>query len=199
MFAAIALLAYAKGYLVFWPRPVSLRTTTIELVPMGDLDPAFLQAVADGAAEVYAVPCYVASDAWPTLADAYDATRGKYEAGLLLKDLVRRRTARGVRQIGMIADDITVGEMNFVFGYAQMPGTTAVMSLTRLHPRKDSDEAEKLFRDRATSIVIHELGHTFGFSHCRDERCVMAYTETAAGVDLSGREFCDSCASRLRR
>lgn len=196
--AAVSLAVCVKAYRVFWPHPISLRGATIEIVPMGEVDPQLLQAMAEGAAAVYGVPCRVASEAWPVPQSAYGAERGKYEAGLLLESLSGRRHTRGAHQLGVMDADITVGSMNFVFGYAQMPGSTAVMSLTRLRPKQEGEEGDNLLRERVASIAVHELGHTFGFHHCRDEGCVMAYTETAAGVDRSGRDLCERCAARLR-
>jgi archaemetzincin len=198
----LALLAIALAA-VWWrlsPPIIFLRSVRLEFVPVGEIDVQLVREVAQQVAEVYDVPYSVVAEPWPLPKAALEPHSGKYRAGIVRDDLKRRPRASGVHQIGLTDADLTVGDMNFVFGYAQMPGTTATMSLARLRPKaaREGEDAAALLRERAVRIAVHELGHTFGLGHCSDERCVMAYTETAAGVDLGGREFCPRCRARFR-
>jgi archaemetzincin len=170
----------------------------LDFVPIGEVDPEVMSHIAREAGRIYGVPVHVATEAYPLLPDTRDERRDIHLADRMLDAFQRRQVPRDTHQLGVTEAKLTVGDMNFVFGYAQMPGNSAVMSLERLRPKQSGAEAESLLRDRAVAIAVHELGHTFGFRHCQDEHCVMFYTETAAGVDRAGRQFCSRCAFRLR-
>lgn len=197
--ALLAVIVALGAYWLFWPHPISLRSVTLDFVPVGRLDGELLRGIAERTAQVYGVPYRLATEAMPLPEDALEVPTGKYRADGLLGKLKHRRPGRGVHRLGITEADVSIEDWNFVFGLAEMPGSTAIMSLAKLRPRRSSRESDALLRDRAVKIAVHELGHTFGFRHCGDERCVMCYTETAAGVDVTEETFCAKCRSRLRR
>jgi len=199
LLALLAVIVAARAYWLFWPHPISLRSVTSEFVPMGSLDGGLLRDIAEEAAQVYGVPYRLATRGMPLPEDALEIPTGKYRADALLRELKHRRPGRGVHRLGITEAEVSIEDWNFVFGLAEMPGSTAVMSLAKLRPKRSSRESGALLRERAVKIAVHELGHTFGFRHCGDERCVMSYTETAAGVDATEATFCAKCRSRLRR
>jgi archaemetzincin len=191
----------ALGALVwwrFWPHAVRLDGVTIEVTRLGAVDQELARAVAEGVSEAYGVPCRVSEREMPLPNKALDSSTGKYRAEILLGEL--RQGAAGGRDhlLGLTEANVSVEDWNFVFGLAEMPGTTAVMSLAKLRPKGRGPEADRLLRERAVKIAVHELGHTFGFRHCSDERCVMSFTQTAAGVDRTDAAFCANCRSRLQ-
>jgi archaemetzincin len=195
----LTVIVAARAYWLFWPRPISLRSVTLEFAPMGRLDGELLRDIAERTAQVYGVPYRLATEATQLPDGALEQRTRKYRADALLEELKHRRPGRGVHRLGITEADVSIEDWNFVFGLAEMPGSTAVMSLAKLRPRRPSRESDALLRQRAVKIAVHELGHTFGLRHCPDERCVMSYTETAAGVDRTGETFCAKCRSRLRR
>jgi len=188
-----------RAYWLFWPRPVSLRAVTLEFVPVGRLDGGLLRDIAERTALVYGVAYRMATNATALPEGALEAGTGKYRADALLRELKPQRPGQGVHRLGTTDADVSIEDWNFVFGLAEMPGSTAVMSLAKLRPKQHTPEAESLLRDRAVKIAVHELGHTFGLRHCPNERCVMSYTETAGGVDGTDETFCSKCAARFRR
>jgi archaemetzincin len=196
--AVLPLVVLVGAYLLWYPRPIVVEGTTLEFVSYGDVDTALVEAIAEETASIYGLPYRVAEEALPLPPAAYDTERGKYSAERLLKELARRPVPGKVRVLGITDVDITEGDFNFVFGLARMPGETAVMSLTRLRPKTKREDSEDLLLERAVKIAVHEIGHSFGFGHCSNERCVMSYSDTAAGVDLAGKTFCERCRRRLR-
>jgi archaemetzincin len=45
--------------------------------------------------------------------------------------------------------------------------------------------------------AVHELGHTYGLSHCRDIHCVMCFSNTLGDTDRKGVRFCAACEPKL--
>ena len=196
--ALLAVIVATRAYWLLWPHPISLRSATLDFVPMGRLDGELLRDIAERTAQVYGVPYRLATKGMPLPEEALEIRTGKYRADALLRELKHRRPGGGVHRLGITEAEVSIEDWNFVFGLAEMPGSTAVMSLAKLRPKRSSRESDALLRQRAVKIAVHELGHTFGFRHCGDERCVMSYTETAAGVDRTGETFCSKCAARFR-
>jgi len=50
---------------------------------------------------------------------------------------------------------------------------------------------------RAATEAIHELGHTYGLSHCSDPTCVMWFSNTLSESDRKGTRFCQAHAREL--
>lgn len=123
-------------------------------------------------------------------ADAYDARRGQWRAEVLLE---RVREHRGKRVLGVTDRDLYAGDLNFVFGMAQMPGRAAVISLHRLHAPN-----RRLFRLRALKEAVHELGHTLGLPHCPNPACVMHFSNSLADTDRKGPIYCPACLAKLK-
>jgi archaemetzincin len=118
--------------------------------------------------------------------ETYDVRRQQYRAETLL-ELVRSEA--GDRVLAVTAVDLYAGDLNFVFGLAESPGTVAVVSLYRLRAGADA----RFLRERALKEAVHELGHTFGLSHCPDTRCVMHFSNCLEDTDQKGTSFCSRC------
>ena len=102
------------------------------------------------------------------------------------------------RFLGITNEDIFTLGLNFLFGEADPSGGRAIISLKRLHESfYGRPENEKLFQERMLKEAVHELGHTYGFSHCRDPKCVMHFSSNIDDVDRKNVFFCPSCAARV--
>lgn len=120
---------------------------------------------------------------------SYNPRKGQYHADAFLEVCDRQP---GDRILGVTSVDLYAQLLNFVFGQAALGGRAAVISIARLAHRDHG-----LFRDRVAKEAIHELGHTFGFTHCPDDSCVMHFSDSLADTDLKGKAFCESCAASL--
>jgi archaemetzincin len=125
---------------------------------------------------------------------AYDARRRQHRSTVILDVLAGARRPQWERLLGVADVDLFVPDLNFVFGEADSRRAVAVFSLARLRA-----EASDLFRRRAATEAIHELGHTWGLGHCRDSGCVMWFSNTLAESDGKGRGFCVAHAAQLAR
>jgi archaemetzincin len=125
---------------------------------------------------------------------AFSRSRAQYSSTVLLDLLARRKQPGWDRLLGIVDVDLYVPELNFVFGEADAGQGVAVFSLARLHtPDRDR------FVHRAATEAIHELGHTFGLTHCDNPQCVMWFSSTLAETDRKGTEFCAAHARALER
>lgn len=125
------------------------------------------------------------------------ARRGQYSAERILQRLEVRATGR---TLGVVDRDLYVPDLNFVFGLADTIGRRAVVALPRLRQRfYGLADDEALFHERAAKEAVHELGHTYGLGHCRNRRCVMAFSNSLGDTDRKERRFCATCLARVIR
>jgi archaemetzincin len=90
--------------------------------------------------------------------------------------------------------DLYLPILTFVFGEAQLEGACAVVSAHRLRQETYGLPPDQmLLRERLLKEAVHELGHTFGLTHCADRSCVMASPHSVEWIDLKTAEFCPSC------
>ena len=125
---------------------------------------------------------------------AYDEVRCQYQAKIILKRIIQGRPPNTLKTIGITHVDLFVPILKFVFGLSQIDGPCAVISTYRLRPEfYDQPPDPDLFRARLEKTTIHELGHAFGLTHCRDYRCVMFSSTSIENTDRKRPEFCHSC------
>jgi archaemetzincin len=162
----------------------------ILLVPVGAVPTETCGWLVDALPPKFDCTCHIAS-ALPHPASAWNARREQYLADTILAQVNVGEAARALA----IADlDLYVPDLNFVFGLADRAGARAIIALPRLRQSFYGwPENVPLFRERAIKEAVHELGHTFGLGHCRDRRCVMAFSNSLADTDYKGQEFCERC------
>jgi len=168
----------------------------IVVIAVGDVTAHVLKHVRASLAKTLERPCRVGA-AWPRPEYAFDGHRVQYSAEAILAQL-QHGTAE--RVLGVVDLDLFVPQLNFVFGLADPFERRAIIALPRLREsfygaRKD----EALFLERVVKEAVHELGHTYGLSHCRDRRCVMAFSNSLIDTDYKGQEFCAKCKNQLGR
>jgi archaemetzincin len=125
---------------------------------------------------------------------AYNVRRKQYHSTRILKVLAAMKPASCEFLLGVIDEDCYVPGLNFVFGEADLLSRAAVIALPRL--RQDFygyDPERDLLLLRAAKEAIHELGHTCGFGHCPDPRCVMHFSNNLGDTDVKTKKFCDAC------
>ncbi len=75
-------------------------------------------------------------------------------------------------------------------------GGLKVMMLSIKPFETGANENRSLLRSRVLKGVLHELGHSFGLSHCPN-RCVMNPPSTIEEWDIRPMGFCSSCRAKL--
>ena len=125
---------------------------------------------------------------------AYNNTRCQYNSKLILKRLLEQSSHDTLRLVGVTPVDLYVPILKFVFGLAQIEGKCAIISLHRLYPQFYGQPSNPdLLSARVEKTALHELGHTFGLTHCQDRQCVMYSSTRIEDTDFKQSEFCPTC------
>jgi len=136
----------------------------------------------------------VVTEPLPLQDSYYYAARDQYSAAGFLAYVEANAPDGAFRAVGLTAQDITIPQLNFLFGMGRCPGKAAVMSTYRLDFYCESSVQR---RARFAKLLVHELGHTFGLLHCRQPLCGMDFAEGYASLDYSRIAFCERCEANL--
>jgi archaemetzincin len=130
---------------------------------------------------------------------AYDPIRKQYNSNLILKMLLETAPPDALKILGITDLDLFSPIFSYVFGEAQFGGKCAVISSFRLRGRPDGARESHCppLLNRMEKEAVHELGHTFGLSHCTDPDCVMSYSKGIQCADRKFAVFCPTCRDLL--
>ncbi len=169
----------------------------VALVPVGSVPEELLTWLPEQLGEVLGVEAFV-SDEIPLPAEAFEPRRRQYQGSQILATLRLLGLPRADRVVGLVDVDSYARGLNFIFGQAAMRGHEAFVALPRLRPSfYGHPESVERFYERVLKEVVHELGHTWGLSHCPDPRCVMHFSNTLRDTDVKGVSLCDRCQAKL--
>ena len=172
---------------------------TVCVVAIGSVSGQVLEWVESAAAEWCAWPIrQLPALELPT--GSYDAKRGQYESVEFMKTVARCKPNDAARILGVTEVDLAIPMLTFVFGQAQLDGPVAVLSLCRLRQEfYGLPGVESLLRERVVKETLHELGHTFGLTHCGEAKCVMSLATHIGLVDNKEERYCARCGAQLVR
>ena len=168
----------------------------VDLLPVGVLAPATLEALAARLSRRVELPCHVLPPG--ALPVRRIPNRDQLDANALLEAVEARATSDFRLLVGVTAEDIAVPVFTFVFGLARQGGRACVVSLARTDPSFYGLPLDPALRDeRAVAEVLHEMGHLATLEHCVDRGCLMSFAGNVERVDTRGSRFCPTCAGRL--
>jgi archaemetzincin len=170
----------------------------ITLCPIGVVEEDILSRIAEGIEHRCRVVCRL-STGMENPRYAYDKGRAQYNSKLILKRLTGCCPLDSLGFMGVTQVDLFVPILKYVFGLAEIKGPCAVISTHRLRPEfYGEDPNPGLLLERMEKTALHELGHCFGISHCRDRRCVMYSSTGIEHTDFKKCDFCPTCFELFR-
>lgn len=171
--------------------------SVLHLLPVGEIDGRALEDLRRGLAAEFRARCEVLPHRLEA-EFAFDSRRGQYHSTEILRRMEKGVHPGSWRVLGVTGNDLFMPILTFVFGEAQLNNTCAVVSSHRLRQEFYGLPASpELLRERLLKEAVHELGHTFGLTHCRDYDCVMTASHAVERIDLKGSHFCGDCRARV--
>lgn len=119
---------------------------------------------------------------------AYYKPRNRYKADTLIK-LQSEKALAGHVIVGLTHKDISSDNGSEIpdwgiMGLGYQPGNACVASIFRV---SKTNTKEQYFK-----VVIHEIGHTQGLSHCPNKTCIMTDAEGKNNTNYE-KGFCKVC------
>ncbi|MEJ2040243.1 MAG: hypothetical protein P8X55_15125 [Desulfosarcinaceae bacterium] len=168
------------------------REALLDLIPLGPVDPLAVSVAAAHLQTVLGLPTRIEpAQARPDF--AFLVARRQYDAAAIIKHLDQDRRERPFR-LGLVAGDLCVPILTYVFGESQLGGHAAVVSLYRLRDRQ-----RHLVYERVAKISLHEVGHLLGLEHCRAAGCLMRFSKQLDQLDQLPLMFCPACEYETAR
>lgn len=168
----------------------------LHLLPIGLPDDQLLAWLAQALGEKFQVQAEILA---PPLDPAFalHLERQQYHSSEILAAMQRHVKGDTWKLLGVTPLDLYIPILTFVFGEAQMGGTSAIVSYRRLQqgfyglPRDQDVLANRLLVES-----VHELGHTLRLTHCHDYQCAMAPSHAVEWIDIKDSGFCDDCLAQ---
>lgn len=128
---------------------------------------------------------------------AFYLPRKRYRADSLIHYLKNQKPGNNNMSVGLCAEDISVSINNNqdwgVFGYGYCPGNACIISTFRLKKKEKNG-----FKHRLKNVILHEIGHNLGLSHCLNPNCLMADAKgKISSVEGENRKLCKNCQSSI--
>lgn len=134
----------------------------------------------------------------PVPEGSYERSRNQYNSTSILREIIRETPADAIKVVGIIDKDLCIPILTFVFGEAQLGGVASLVSIARLRQEFHGlSPDDRILFERLVKEALHELGHNFGLTHCRDRECVMYLSNTVMDVDRKQSIYCGSCEAAL--
>ncbi len=131
----------------------------------------------------------------------YNPIRDQYNSTEILKYFIFNQSIeKDEKNCIIIRKDLFIPILTFVFGEAHLNGNYCIVSTHRLCEKfYDKTPDTVILKERLLKEIVHELGHTFGLTHCMNNLCVMHNSFTIEDTDRKKEYFCEECFHKLDR
>src|SRR5512136_172545 len=155
----------------------------ISLISFGYFEADLLRNMAEAVKKEYLLDVNL-KEGHMDLSEFYDPTRRQYNGVRLIREVEALFSADSSKTIGLFNVDLFIPILTYIFGQAFLNGRTGIASLYRLsNERYGMESDDRLIFERFKKEIIHELGHTFGLTHCHIPDCVMRASTYVEDID----------------
>ncbi|MBF0122165.1 MAG: hypothetical protein HQL21_02000 [Candidatus Omnitrophica bacterium] len=171
---------------------------TLYLAVATDVDPVIVDHMMRALREAYSIDVRLWERPYMVPSDLFAQ---QINADLLLdrgwpvyQDILSKPGTLGL--LIVIAQDMRVEGLNFIFGTADMARRVGVVSIARFsmdHP------PQELLLERTTKQVFSTVGFIAGVPRCTTPGCARAYPNSVAEHDLKTTKICNVCLRRFAR
>jgi len=172
---------------------------SLGLIEMGRLGEVAVRVVAANLQGVLGIPVDLLQPmSVPT--ESFQEHRKQYDAGLILKHLARGSFPNHLGVLALTTVDLCSPILTYVYGEAQVGGTTAIVSTYRLRGNEDGSIVSlDQYYERLAKVSLHEVAHILSMFHCEKEDCLMYYCSKTHHLDRLGIAFCRRCEYVLKK
>ena len=171
----------------------------IYILPINLTEKNLLDSLSDALKDVFKLPVFVLNQFF-SLEGGRDPVRNQYNSTWILSQILKIAPEESCKVLGVTSVDLYIPVLTYVFGEAQLVGKAAVVSTYRLRDELYGlPKNPQRLKERLAKEAIHELGHTFGITHCREPECIMYSTTYAEEIDFKSKNFCKACSSKLEQ
>jgi len=176
---------------------VVLLKSKIVVVPLGEVDFMMVNRLAAAIGPVFNRSVDILKG-MRMPAEAYNVGRNQYYAQVVLSKLERTKANSREKVIAVCEEDLYVPDEPYVMGWGDGLSGAAVVSL--YHIRQEFyglPEDEREVYPRLYKEAVHQLGHLFDLSECRNPKCVNYHSQAMLDIDSKSENFCDICRRQL--
>ncbi|HIQ50170.1 MAG TPA: archemetzincin [Nanoarchaeota archaeon] len=172
----------------------------IKIIPVGKVSQDILKTIVTKISGIYGLRAKILP-AIELTKNEYNIWRRQYDAEKIMEKL-KRSCGMGIDQsipcIGITEEDIYYNGLNFVFAVEDPLEGVGIVSTFRLREEfyGNNSDFQKLI-ERTLKEILHVLGHLFGLEHCKNEKCIMYFSQSVSHIDFKELRFCDSCELKL--
>lgn len=175
-----------------------MKTSTIILHPCGYFEDKVLEAISRDMQVFFNCSTDIAVCNLE-MPDYYNPARRQYDANMLIKSLSELAVGKSAKVMGLLRVDLFVPILTYIFGQAELGGSTGVSSLYRLRNELYGLEIDNNLQiERFRKVVMHETGHLFGLIHCLKPGCIMRSSTYVEDIDQKEMAFCSACNEKLK-
>ena len=175
----------------------ALQKSKIVVVPLAEVDFMLVNRLASAIGPVFHRSVDILKG-MKMPSEAYNVIRNQYFPQVILSKLERMKANRREKVIAVCEEDLYVPSEAYVMGWCDTLAGTAVISLYHIRqefyglPEDDRKIYPRLYKE-----AVHQLGHLFDLSDCRNPKCVNYYSQMMLDIDNKSEKFCDICRRQL--
>lgn len=166
----------------------------IGLVPLDPVDPEILDHISSAISTFFSLSVQILPTK-PLPSSSHHIVRNQHHSTQLLEYLLSCEAhCEFFRVLGITEVDLYIPIFTFVFGEAQLDGKAALISTFRPRGSASGIKApQSILLNRLLKLSMHELGHTFGLPHCRQDGCLMGFAPNLEKLDQKNPKICKYC------